>query len=166
MPNNYGIILCDADNKDRANSYGRNNLINATTQTWQRKILKRDGTEENSSVKALLPCDGLFTGHILVLMHGNYAVGNDQGYLYLKDENGLGDPETGRVIGTINALQVGVAGAMKRIYIYACGQGATAVLAWYRGPNGFNIPNVWCPCTTAALGGAIDFNDIKTKLDI
>lgn len=165
MPNNYGIIICDVDNKDRANSYGRNNLTTATTPTWQRKILKRDDTEENASVRATALCDGMFTGHILVLMHGDYTPTNTEGKLYLK-EAGTETEITDRVIATINALQVGVAGAVKRIYIYACGQGTEAVLAWYRGALGFNTENVWSPCNTAMLGGAIDFNDVKTKLAI
>jgi hypothetical protein len=164
MSNNYGIIICDTDRKANAGNLGRE-LLNGTTATWQRRVFKKNKTVVSDSVKSTIPCDGTFTGHFIILAHGNYNAKNTMGHLYVEDPKGAYTEITNNVIDCVNGIAL-PNGITKKIYIFACGQGRDPILRWFKGADAFNCDDVWCPCTTSTLGGAIDKNDIKKKFGL
>lgn len=157
MPNNYGIIICDESRKANAAIIGRK-LLNGVTQTWQRLVLHPHRAMDRHSVKSNIPADGNFTGHFLILVHGNYNPQNNRGLLILEEPPHRYTYVTKRIIKLVKGI---VTQNAKMVYIFACGQGRPEILQWYRGAEGFNMRRVCCPCVTAAIGGALDKNDIK-----
>lgn len=168
MPNNYGIIVCDSSRTDNAKSLGRNNkIINNNVQTWRCDTLSSNAVPVQKQAKYNIACDGNFTGHCIILMHGNYNVNNTKGYLYYEENGAIVKNLDGKLIdyAGIVVAYVNDLPNLSHVYIYACGQGAPNVLTWYRGADGFNINNVWSPCTTASMGG-VNPDDIKLKFGL
>ncbi|MBV6753729.1 hypothetical protein KV580_25775 [Pseudomonas chlororaphis] len=166
MPSDYGVIICDTSRVENAGSVGRS-LLGTTTKTWQKHTMDALGNiAAGASVKSTIACDGNFTGHVLILMHGNYNVLHTTGNLYVEEPKGVVTNYTRAVIDYVNALFPVLVPPPKNIYIHACGQGRDPILAWWRAAGQFNSINVWCPCTTSMMAGSIDKNDIKTKFNL